>query len=111
MPNVLEVSTREFGTPIAVLIGIESYDLAFHKALRSDHDQQHFELCSCSHRMGLIRGQNDGFPLPHFEILSCDLDFSFAISDYHQRIERCCMFAEAFADIECEQCNCAALIL
>jgi hypothetical protein len=111
MSNVLEVTTREFSTPITVLIGIESYDLAFHKALRSDHDEQHFELCSCSHRMGLIRRQNDGFPLPHPEALSCNLDVCLTVSNNYKRIEGRGVLTEAFTYVECKHCNRAAVVL
>jgi hypothetical protein len=33
MPNVLEMSTLKFSTPIAVLIGIKPCDSTFHEAL------------------------------------------------------------------------------
>jgi len=115
MSNVLEVSAIKLGAPVTLVVGIESYDLAFHKLseepLCSNHDQQHFELGSRSHRVRLISRQDDGFTLPQLETVARDLDVSLAIGDYHQRIERRCMFAEAFAYVECEHCNRAALVL
>ena len=63
------------------------------------------------HRVRLISRQDDCFPLPQLEIFACYLDVSLTIGDYHQRIERRCMFAETFTYVECEHCNRAALVL
>ncbi len=84
---------------------------SFLNSLCTDHDKQHFEFAGCFYCVRSIRRQSNGLALSHRETFAGDLHFYFTVSDNYKRIERRGVLAETFAGVECEQSDCAALVL
>ena len=60
MPHVLKMPAIKFGSPVPLIVGFKTYNSTFHKvfqkSLCTDHDEQHFELCSCFNCVRTISG-------------------------------------------------------